>query len=96
MATFQRYGQIQAPSNRYKDLEDLVAILTAASVDAEQQRVALWSEAERRGIPRPTRFVISDRALWERGYRAEAGRSLLPLPTRRRRRWAPESGSWSG
>jgi hypothetical protein len=48
-------------------------------VDAEQQRVAFWSEAERRAIPRPSRFVIPDRALWERGYRAEADRSLLPL-----------------
>jgi hypothetical protein len=33
MATFQRYGQLQAPSTRYKDLVDLVAIVTAASVD---------------------------------------------------------------
>jgi hypothetical protein len=46
---------------------------------AEQQRVALRSEAERRGIPHPTRFSIPDRALWERGYRAEATRSLLPF-----------------
>jgi hypothetical protein len=41
MATFQRYGQSQAPSTRYKDLVDLVAIVTAASVHAEPQRVAL-------------------------------------------------------
>jgi hypothetical protein len=79
MATFQRYGQGQAPSTRYKDLVDLVAIVTAASVDAEPQRVALRSEAERRGIPYPQRFLVPDRTLWERGYRAEANRSFLPI-----------------
>lgn len=79
MATFQRYGQSQSPSTRYKDLVDLVAIATAASVDAEPQRVALQSEAERRSIPMPKRFLVPDRILWEAGYRAEAGRSLLPI-----------------
>jgi hypothetical protein len=43
------------------------------------QRVAFRSEAERRGIPQPSRFDVPDRTLWERGYRAEAGRSLLPI-----------------
>ncbi len=79
MATYQLYGQTQMPSTRYKDLVDLVAIVTEASVDAEQQRAALWSEADRRGLARPDRFVVPDRAMWERGYRAEASRSLLPV-----------------
>ena len=79
MATFQRYGPSQALSTRYKDLVDLVAIATAASVDAEPQRMAFRSEAERRGIPMPKRFLVPDRILWEAGYRAEAGRSLLPV-----------------
>lgn len=79
MATFQRYGQSQTPSTRYKDLVDLVAIVTAASVNADQQRAALRSEGERRGIQMPQRFLVPDRILWEAGYRAEAGRSLLPV-----------------
>lgn len=79
MATYQLYGQTQMPSTRYKDLVDLVAIVTEASVDAEKQRAALWSEADRRGLPRPDRFVVPDRTIWERGYRAEASRSLLPV-----------------
>ena len=61
MATFQRYGQSQAPSTRYKDLVDLVAIVTAASVDAEPQRVALRSEAERRDIARRYQSCEEDR-----------------------------------
>ncbi|MGH2819617.1 MAG: nucleotidyl transferase AbiEii/AbiGii toxin family protein [Actinomycetota bacterium] len=36
-ATFQRYGEKQMPSTRYRDLVDFVAIVRAASVDAEPQ-----------------------------------------------------------
>ncbi len=77
-ATFARYGDGEAPSTRYKDLVDLVAIATRASVEAAQQLAALASEAARRRTTLPTRFVVPDRDLWERGYAAEAGRSLLP------------------
>lgn len=76
-ATLQLYGGIAAPSTRYKDLVDLVAIISEASVDAESQLVALRSEVERRGIRLPTTFEIPDRDLWQRGYAAEAARSLL-------------------
>jgi hypothetical protein len=79
VATFQLYGEQQRPSTRYKDLVDLVSITTGASVGAGRQLAALASEAERRGVALPTRFDIPDRALWERGYAAEAGRSLLPV-----------------
>jgi len=79
VATFQRYGDQEVPSTRYKDLVDLVAIVTAASLPAEAQRVALASEAERRGVWLPQRFEVPDRKLWEPGYAAEARRSLLPL-----------------
>ncbi len=77
-ATFDRYGETQAPSTRYKDLVDLVAIVTEASVKAEPQMAALASEANRGGIMLPPRFDVPARDLWERGYAAEAGRSLLP------------------
>ncbi|MGO9875920.1 MAG: nucleotidyl transferase AbiEii/AbiGii toxin family protein [Acidimicrobiia bacterium] len=78
-ATFQRYGPDEVPSTRYKDLVDLVAIVTHASVDADLQRAALASEADRRGIVLPAHLFVPDRALWERGYAAEAGRSLLTV-----------------
>ncbi len=77
-AMLDTYGSGR-PSTRYKDLVDLVAIVTEASVDAEAQARALHSEAERRNIKLPTRFDVPDRAMWEPGYRAEAERSLLPL-----------------
>ncbi len=77
VATFQRYGEHQRPSTRYKDLVDLVSIVTGASVKAEQQLTALISEAERRGVVPLQRFNVPDRGLWERGYAAEAERSLL-------------------
>jgi hypothetical protein len=62
-----------------KDLVDLVAIVTGASVEAERQSVAITSEATRRGFPLPNCFEVPDRSMWGRGYRAEAARSLLPI-----------------
>lgn len=77
-ATFDRYGDSEAPSTRYKDLVDLVAIVTRASIAAEAQMAALASEAKRRPAVFPRRFEVPARDLWERGYAAEADRSLLP------------------
>ncbi|GAC1676286.1 MAG: hypothetical protein PVS3B2_18680 [Candidatus Dormibacteraceae bacterium] len=76
-AILQRYGDLQAPSTRYRDLVDLVSIVSTATVDATAQQKALRSESKRRGIVLPNRFDVPDRALWERGYAAEARRSLL-------------------
>ena len=78
-AIFELHGEIGAPSTRYKDLVDLVSIVIAVSVDAQPQMTALKSEAERRGITLPSSFAVPDRQLWERGYAAEARRSLLPI-----------------
>jgi hypothetical protein len=78
-ATFERHGRTGMPSTRYKDLVDLVAIVLAAPVDAAPQIAALRAEAARRGIQLPVQFGVPDRRLWERGYAAEAGRSLLPI-----------------
>lgn len=77
-AIVQRYSGQDRPSTRFKDLVDLVAIVTEASAAADQQMAALTSEAQRRDMPLPATFDVPDRALWERGYAAEAGRSLLP------------------
>lgn len=72
-ATIERHRGVSAPSTRYKDLVDLVAIVTRATVEAEAQMDALWSQAERRGITLPDRFDVPDGDLWQRGYAAEAG-----------------------
>lgn len=79
VATLQRYGRMLMPSTRYRDLVDLVSIVSGASVGAQAQIKALRSEADRRGITLPTRFDAPDRTIWERGYVAEAGRSLLTI-----------------
>lgn len=78
-AIVQRYSSQDRPSTRFKDLVDLVAIVTEVSVAADLQMAALQSEAERRGMPLPTTFDVPDRAIWGRGYAAEAGRSLLTV-----------------
>lgn len=48
-------------------------------MDATAQTAALASEARRRGLVLPDRFDVPDRKMWDEGYRAEAGRSLLPV-----------------
>lgn len=80
-AMFDRYGKSRSPSTRYKDLVDLVAIASAASVKADAQIAALRSEAGRRGLELPTAFAVPDVEMWKRGYEAEAGRSLLEVAT---------------
>jgi hypothetical protein len=77
-AIFERHGATEALSTRYKDLVDLVAIVLAASVEAEAQIAALQSEAERRRLPLPECFTVPERGLWEPGYAAAAGRGCLP------------------
>ena len=79
VATFQRYGPQQLPSTRYKDLIDLVAIVTGASLDAGAALRALTSEASRRRVRLPPAFHVPDRTLWEAGYSAQARHSLLPV-----------------
>lgn len=78
-AIVQRYGDQDRPSTRFKDLVDLVAIVNEVSVATDLQIAALRSEAERRGIALPATFDVPDREIWDRGYAAEAGRSLLTI-----------------
>jgi len=81
VATFQRYGDTETPSTRYKDLVDLVAIVTEAPIEAAAQLKALESEAQRRRVTLPRTFDVPDRALWQPGYRAAARDSLLTIAT---------------
>jgi hypothetical protein len=77
-AILERQGAGQRPSTRFKDLVDLVTLVTHASPTAAEQHQALTSEARRRGFALPRRFAVPDLALWETGYAAEARRAVLP------------------
>jgi hypothetical protein len=77
-AVLQRYGAVEAPSTRFKDLVDLVAIVITMPVDGEEQTIALRSEATRRGLSLPESFDVPGRGFWGRGYKAKARRSTLP------------------
>jgi len=76
-AMLQAHGPRRVPSTRYKDLVDLVAIVSQSTVEADSQKAALESHIGQRGISLPRTLTVPDRALWERGYAAEAARSLL-------------------
>jgi Nucleotidyl transferase AbiEii toxin, Type IV TA system len=76
-AIYQRHGLLGRPSTRYRDLVDLVAIVTSADIAAEPQLTALQAETAQRGITLPARFSVPDQTLWTSGYAASAGGSLL-------------------
>lgn len=74
-AIVETHGSRERISTRYKDLIDLPALIGADAHDANAMRRALDSEAGRRRLDLPTRFVVPDPAIWSRGYRAEAARA---------------------
>jgi hypothetical protein len=76
-AIYQRHGELRRPSTRYRDLVDLVAIVTTADIPAAPQMAALTAEAAQRGITLAGSFGIPDRGLWVPGYGAAAARSML-------------------
>jgi hypothetical protein len=78
-ATYEVYGASGQVSTRYRDLVDLVAIISGVSIKAEHQARALMSEFKRRSLEFPTAFAVPDRQAWERGYRLECAQSLLSL-----------------
>lgn len=81
-AILERHGPERRPSTRFKDLVDLVSVISRAPLPADAQRTALRSEADRRGLALPLQFSVPDRGLWEPGYAAEARRALtLPALT---------------
>jgi hypothetical protein len=73
-AILERHGG--NPSTRFKDLIDLVAISRQTTVHAVLQKRALTMEALRRSLELPAAFDVPDRTIWERGYRAEARRTV--------------------
>ncbi len=78
-AMYELHGPSKRPSTRFKDLVDLVAIVTQAPIAAADQRRAVESEFARRTLEVPDRLVVPDRELWDRGYQREAERSLLDV-----------------
>jgi nucleotidyltransferase AbiEii toxin of type IV toxin-antitoxin system len=77
-AILERHGEAERPSTRFRDLVDLVAIVSEASVEARPQMVALSSEGARRSLNLPARFAVPDETLWEPGFAAEAQRAVMP------------------
>ena len=70
------------PSTRFRDLIDLVALVVSIRVRADDQRVALLSEIDRRVLPMPERFEVPDRELWEGGFGRAVRRAVgLPVTT---------------
>lgn len=86
---FQRYGGGVRPSTRYRDLVDLVAIVTTTRIDARDILIALSAQVDRRALDLPARFDVPDYGLWEAGYRKEASR----LSSTSRGHWMKHSTS---
>lgn len=76
-AIHETHGIAAAPSTRFRDLVDLVAISLSTSLTARLLSTAVRSEAARRDLPLPARLGVPDRQAWVQGYAAEARRSLL-------------------
>jgi hypothetical protein len=69
------------PSTRFRDLLDLVALAVSVRVRSTEQRVAILSEIERRGLEMPERFAVPDQTLWEGGFARAARRAVEPPAT---------------
>jgi len=76
-AMHETHGATAAPSTRFRDLVDLVAISLSTSLAARPLFSAVHSEAARRGLSLPDKLGVPDRQTWAQGYAAEARRSLL-------------------
>lgn len=77
-AMYERHGPTATtPSSRYRDLVDLVLIVSNFELDATQTVTALTAESRRRSLLLPARLETPD-PTWLDGYRAAArGTSLL-------------------
>ncbi len=73
---YELYGDRQNPSSRFRDLIDLVLIVTTSELDAAPIIRALHSERTRRLIELPTRLE-SLGPQWPAGYSAYARRTML-------------------
>lgn len=76
-AMYQRYGSAQAASSRYRDLVDLVLIITHFQVEAAETAAALAAESTRRAMTLPAALQAPG-AQWQAGYPATARDTALP------------------
>lgn len=75
-ATFQRYGDKQAPSSRIRDLMDIVLVSRQQPVDGSTLDRAVRAEFERREIEEwPGRFEVPDHERWGPGWKSLIGRT---------------------
>lgn len=75
-AMYQLYGEMQNPSSRYRDLIDLVLIVTTSAFDAGPVIEALASEAKRRDMSLPG-SLASPHPTWTTGYASYARKTQL-------------------
>lgn len=75
-AMYAAYGSRGTPSTRYRDLVDLVLIITTSSLEAEATARALRLEAQRRSMVLPASLRMPG-AQWRSGYAAIARDSTL-------------------
>ncbi|WP_116952899.1 nucleotidyl transferase AbiEii/AbiGii toxin family protein [Jiangella endophytica] len=75
-AMYETHGASGLPSTRYRDLVDLVLIVTTTEIDAGRTAAAIASERRRRGLDLPVAMVVPSTS-WPAGYASEAGRTRL-------------------
>ncbi len=75
-AMYERHGDRQSPSSRFRDLVDLVLITSSFSLDASSTVAALSAEARRRHLTLPSAMTVPGPD-WPRGYRVIANASIL-------------------
>jgi len=80
-AMYAEYGVPPGPSTRFRDLVDLVLIITTSSLDADLTARALRSEARRRNMTLPDRLRAPG-PQWVAGYAQTARHSSLPADLR--------------
>lgn len=80
-AMYEHHGKHETPSSRYRDLVDLLIVITNHPLDAKLLAAALRAEAHRRQLVLPHRLEPPGTA-WRQGYREEARRSGLPTALR--------------
>ena len=75
-AMYELYGDRQSPSSRYRDLIDLVLIVSTCELEAGPVVRALDSEGKRRKMQLPHE-MLSPAPNWPEGYRAYARKTKI-------------------
>jgi len=73
---YERHGPTATPSSRFRDLVDLVLIVSNVELDAAQKVTALATESRRRDLLLPARLETPDPP---HGWTATVGRRETPV-----------------